>query len=168
MRALEREDARTVLPWFNDPEIVRFIDRHKPISAYAEEDYIAALEKKPNEVVFGIAEKANDRLIGCLGLMDIRLKDRHAGFGITVGVKECWGRGFGAEATRLLLDYAFDTLNLNRIWLQVYEYNERALSSYRKLGFTTEGTLRQHTFRDGRYWDVHVMGMLRDDLAKMG
>ena len=59
--------------------------------------------------------------------------------------------------------YAFRTLNLNRIWLHVFEFNERALRAYEKVGFVREGVLRQDVFREGRYWNTVVMGILRDE-----
>jgi RimJ/RimL family protein N-acetyltransferase len=80
-----------------------------------------------------------------------------------LGEPEEWGKGYGSEATRLVLRYAFETLNLNRVWLHVYEYNERGLRAYEKAGFRREGRLRQEMFRDGRYWDTIVMGILRDE-----
>jgi RimJ/RimL family protein N-acetyltransferase len=104
-----------------------------------------------------------DRLIGCLGLHEMDLRNRHAVFGISVGDKSYWGKGHGSEATRLILDHAFLTLNLNRVWLQVFEYNPRGIRCYEKIGFRHEGRLRQHVYRDGRYWDTLVMGILCSD-----
>src|SRR5206468_7752591 len=74
-----------------------------------------------------------------------------------------WGKGYGTEATRLMVQYAFDTLNLNRVWLHVLEYNERGIRCYEKVGFKKEGLLRQEHFRDGRYWDTHLVAILRDE-----
>jgi RimJ/RimL family protein N-acetyltransferase len=74
-----------------------------------------------------------------------------------------WGKGHGTEATRLVLGHAFDTLNLNRVWLHVYEYNEAGLRLYQKVGFRTEGRLREDNVRDGRYRDTLVMAVLREE-----
>ena len=93
--------------------------------------------------------------------MDVRC--RHAAFGITIGCKDAWGKGHGTEATRLVVGHAFQVLNLNRVWLYVYEFNPRGIRVYEKVGFRTEGRLRQDAFRDGRYWDTIVMGLLRDE-----
>jgi diamine N-acetyltransferase len=80
-----------------------------------------------------------------------------------LGEKSAWDKGYGTEATRLMVRYAFDTLNLNRVWLHVYEDNEHALHVYPKVGFRIEGRLRQSFFRDGRYWDTLVMAVLREE-----
>ncbi len=88
---------------------------------------------------------------------------RRASFGILIGDKAAWGKGYGSEATRLMLRHAFETLNLNRVWLHVYEYNQRGIRAYEKVGFRREGVLRQDTFRDGRYWDTIAMAVLREE-----
>src|SRR5262249_47639304 len=110
-----------------------------------------------------IAVRATDALVGVTGLHQTDLRNRHASFGIVIGEKEAWGRGYGTEATALLVRHAFETLNLNRVWLHVFEDNERGIRAYEKVGFQKEGRLRQDTFREGRYWDTFVMGILREE-----
>ena len=114
-------------------------------------------------MVFGIALKKDDRLIGNTAFHAVHTKDRNAGFGILIGDKTEWDRGYGTEATALMVEYGFRTLNLNRIWLHVYEYNARGQRAYEKVGFRVEGTLRKHCYREGTYWDVIVMGILREE-----
>jgi RimJ/RimL family protein N-acetyltransferase len=82
------------------------------------------------------------------------LKNRSACFGITIGAKDEWGKGYGTETTVLMVRYAFETLNLNRVWLHVFEYNQRGLRTYDKIGFKREGVLRQDHYQNGRYWDT--------------
>jgi RimJ/RimL family protein N-acetyltransferase len=102
-------------------------------------------------------------LIGAAGLHEVDFKNRHAAFGLSLGDKEEWGKGYGTEATALVVKYAFETLNLNRVWLHVFEYNERAVRVSEKTGFRHEGVLRQDTYREGRYWNTHVMAILREE-----
>jgi RimJ/RimL family protein N-acetyltransferase len=135
------------------------------VSLRAEEEFLDRVSQG-DDVALAIVLRAGDRLVGGTGLHDIDQRCRKAQFGIFLGPREEWGQGHGTEATRLLLDYAFATLNLNRVWLQVYEYNERGLRAYEKVGFRREGVLRQDTFRDGRYWDTVVMGLLRQEWDK--
>ena len=89
--------------------------------------------------------------------------DRWGEIGILIGDKEFWNRGYGTDATRALVRWGFDGLNLNRIWLRVYEDNARAIRCYEKVGFRIEGRLRQDRFRDGRYLDTIIMAILRDE-----
>src|SRR5207253_3866380 len=143
LRPLEREDAKQCVAWFNDPEITRLILTYRPVNLHAEEEFIDKTLQSEHDLVLGIASRQDDRLIGGTGLHQIDFKNRHAGFGITIGEKEAWGKGCGTEATRLMVQHAFETLNLNRVWLHVYEYNERGLRVYERIGFQKEGVLRQ-------------------------
>jgi UDP-4-amino-4,6-dideoxy-N-acetyl-beta-L-altrosamine N-acetyltransferase len=163
LRPLEREDAAIILPWVNDPEVTRHLLLHRPINLRAEEDYIDRLYQSEQDVYLGIAIRKDDRLIGGCALHRIDAKNRSTSFGIFLGDKDSWGRGHGTEATRLLVGYAFETLNLNRVWLHVFEDNAGAIRCYEKVGFQREGLLRQDYFRAGRYWNTVVMGILREE-----
>jgi RimJ/RimL family protein N-acetyltransferase len=163
LRPLERDDAPTLVPWINDPEVTHTLVMHRPINLMAELTFLDRMHQSEHDIVLGIALVADDRLIGVTGLHLIDSKNRHTMLGIMLGAKEEWGKGYGTEAARLAVGYAFETLNLNRVWLHVYEYNLRGLRSYERVGFRREGLLRQETFRAGRYWDTIVMGLLREE-----
>lgn len=163
LRPLEREDAPQVVCWFNDPEVTRTLLVYRPMSVQAEVAFIETINKDEHDIVLGIAIKQTDRLIGVTGLHQMELKNRHTNFGICIGEKSEWGKGYGTEATRLMVKYAFETLNMNRVWLHVYEYNERGVRAYEKVGFKREGVLRQETYREGRYWDTITMAILREE-----
>lgn len=85
---------------------------------------------------------------------------------IEIGEKECWGRGYGTDALRTLVRFGFEEMNLNRIALDVYDFNERAIASYLKCGFIEEGRRRQDIYKGGRHIDVVMMALLRDDWEK--
>jgi RimJ/RimL family protein N-acetyltransferase len=163
LRPLERGDARTLVAWLNDPEVTRFLRAYRPMTLAAEEEFLRRAAESDKDLALGVMTRAAGQFIGVAGLHDLDGRNRHAQFGVTLGDKESWGKGYGTEVTQLVVRYAFETLNLNRVWLHVYEYNPRALRVYEKVGFRTEGRLRQDTFRDGRYWDTFVMAVLRDE-----
>src|SRR5262245_46665256 len=119
LRPVERDDASTILPWINDPEIRPFIRRYRPMNLTAEADYIDRLASDETNVVLVIALKDGDLPIGVTGLHGIEPRNRSAEFGITIGEKSHWSQGYGTEATRAIVDYGFGTLNLNRIVLHV-------------------------------------------------
>jgi RimJ/RimL family protein N-acetyltransferase len=163
LRPVDKADAPTLVSWFNDPELTRFLLWYRPMNLSQEEAFLDKIHASETDLILGIVTREGDRLIGCLGLHQVDIRNRHAVFGISVGDKTYWGKGHGTEAARLIIDHAFLTLNLNRVWLEVFEYNQRAMRCYEKLGFRHEGRLRQHVYRDGRYWDSLVMGILRSD-----
>jgi RimJ/RimL family protein N-acetyltransferase len=135
---------------------------HRPMNRQCEEEFIKRVTGGAN-VTLGIALKNDDRLIGTIGLSPADPRERKAELGISIGAKEEWNKGYGSEALILILRHGFETLNLNRISLRVYEYNARAIRAYEKTGFIGEGTLRQDAYRKGRFWDTIVMSILRSE-----
>lgn len=171
-RAVEKEDLPTFVRWLNDPEVQQGITIFHPFSQAQEENWFENMLKRPvEEQVLGIEVNEpsgeegmkNWKLIGSLGFMDISWRIRSAEFGIMIGEKNYWGKGYGTEAVRLLTKYGFNTLNLNRISLRVFEDNHRAIRAYEKAGFTLEGRMRQAEFHHGKYLDVLIMSVLRSD-----
>jgi RimJ/RimL family protein N-acetyltransferase len=163
LRPLERADAPVLLPWFNDPEVTRTLLRYRPLNLQEEEAFLDRMSESEHDLALGVVVRANDQLVGATGFHHMDFRNRHCSFGISIGEKSEWGKGYGTEATALMVQYAFDTLNLNRVWLHVYEYNQRGLRAYEKVGFKREGVLRQECYREGRYWDTIVMAILRDE-----
>jgi len=171
-RAAEREDLPTFVRWINDPEVQQGIGIYLPYSQVAEENWFESMLKHPlDEHVLAIEVRqpaANGgeeswKLIGSCGFSDIDRRNRSAEFGINIGEKDYWNRGYGTEAVRLLVKYGFNTLNLHRIFLRVFETNPRAVRAYEKAGFTHEVRYRQAEFRNGKYIDMLVMSILRDE-----
>jgi RimJ/RimL family protein N-acetyltransferase len=99
--------------------------------------------------------------LGYIELADFDWHSGNAWMGIGIGEREYWGRGFGLEAIRILLKLAFHEWNLQRVSLGVNGYNERAIRAYEKAGFKLEGSLRNYVQRNGKRWDMHMMGVLR-------
>ncbi|NPV07934.1 MAG: GNAT family N-acetyltransferase [Anaerolineae bacterium] len=167
LRPVTREDLPRYVEWIADPEVRRHLNFYRPLSLEDEEHWFERLRGDGGQEVFAI-ETLEGRHIGGIGLHGIHTRYRLAEAGIFIGAKECWGRGYGTDAMRLLLAFAFDQLNLHRVFLNVHSDNLRALRSYEKCGFVLEGTLRQAAYKDGRYWDVHVMAVLKDEFERIG
>ncbi len=178
-RGVEREDLPTFVQWLNDPDVIQGILVHNPISQADEENWFERMVKRPpDEHVFGIearqpGERANKidaeaatetwKLIGTFAFDGIDWRNHSAEFGIMIGDKSYWNRGYGTEAVRLLCQHGFKTLNLNRIFLHVFETNPGAIRAYEKAGFIQEGCERQAEFKHGRFIDVLRMSLLRDE-----
>jgi len=164
LRPLNKKDAAAFVPWVNDPEVIRTLAiGTQTLDVRAEEVFIEKTNASAHDEVFGIVVKATDQLIGSTGLDQIDFRHRRANFGIMVGEKSEWGKGYGTEATALVVQYAFAVLDLNRVQLFVYEYNPYAIRAYGKVGFQSEGLLRQDHFYAGRHWDTIVMAIVRDE-----
>ena len=164
LRAIERDDVPTFVRWFNDPEVRKYLLMHAPMSMAQEERWFAGLADR-EDFIFAIDANRDGQWlhIGNTGLHQFDWKHRSAIFGIVLGEKDYWGQGYGADAARTMLRFAFETLNLNRVELEVFEYNPRAIRCYEKAGFQREGTRRQSHFYAGRYWDAHIMAALQKE-----
>jgi RimJ/RimL family protein N-acetyltransferase len=106
-------------------------------------------------------ERESDTAIGVTSLINIDTKNRNAECIIDIGEKEYWGKGYDSESLKLLLEYAFKELNLHRVSLRVFSFNERAIHIYNKLGFKKEGVLRESLFRNGKWHDIITIGILK-------
>jgi len=169
LRPVEREDLSRYVAWFNDPEVRQGLERLLPMSSDEEESWFQSLSSRsPFERPFAldVLEAGVWRHIGGCGIHHFEPVHRNAELGIVIGEKDYWHRGFGRAAMRTLLSYSFDTLNLNRVYLHVLSFNERAIRLYRRLGFREEGRLRQDYFHLGCYHDTLVMGLLREEWAE--
>jgi RimJ/RimL family protein N-acetyltransferase len=147
--------------WVSDPAKWSTLGRFLPVNDVREREWIEKLYKDDRDIALGIAVKEGDRLIGVAGLHAISPVNRSATFGIIIGDREFQSKGYGTEATRLMLKYGFEELNLNRIELAVFADHERAVRCYQRAGFVIEGRARQAWFRNGRYHDDLRMAILR-------
>jgi RimJ/RimL family protein N-acetyltransferase len=164
LRGAGPEDAETCAPWFNDSEVIRYLNAgSRPNLIETSREFLAQAAQSSTDVVFAIIERESRRHIGNTALHRIDSVRRSAVFGIVIGVPEYWGKGYGTEATRLVVDYAFRRLNLHRVELEVAAAHAIARRAYERVGFQIEGTRRDAMFVDGAYADALVMAVLRPD-----
>jgi len=167
LRAPEMGDAERGYHWFNDPEVTRFLEIRYPISIQTERQLYEERFIRPRPDALFLAIETKDGVhIGNISLGNISREDGRAELGIAIGEKDSLDKGYGSDAVATLLDFAFNQMNLRRVWLTTKEFNKRAIACFKKCGFKEEGVLRQHYYGDGRYWDVVVMGVLKEDFLR--
>jgi diamine N-acetyltransferase len=166
LRAAERDDLPRFVTWLNDPEVRQYLLINRPLSMAQEEHWFENMQKQPaSEQVLVIEVKAGEewKPIGNVSFNQIDWINRSAEIGIFIGEKPFWSQGYGRETMKVMLKYGFDTLNLNRIFLRVFEHNKRGIRAYEYAGFQHEGRLRQAQYLDGCYCDVLLMSVLRSE-----
>jgi len=166
LRAVERSDLPRFVEWLNDADVMAGLSMYLPLSQDDEESWFDEMRKHPAEqhpLVIEVRNQDSWQPIGDCGFNTIDQHSRSAEIGIFIGRKDLWNRGYGTETMCLLLKHGFHTLNLNRIFLRVYETNKGAIRSYEKAGFVHEGRMRQAQFRNGKYEDVLLMSVLRSE-----
>ena len=166
LRAAEHDDLPRFVAWLNDPEVRQFLLIQWPMSLAQEERWFESMQKEPvSEQVLVIEVDTGEGWmpLGNTSFHKIDWVSRSAEIGIFIGEKLYWNQGIGRESVRLMVHYGFNTLNLNRVYLRVFEHNVRGIRSYEHAGFQHEGRLRQAQFIDGQYRDVLLMSVLRSE-----
>ncbi len=152
MRPVMKSDVPSLTRWINDPEVRQFLKSYLPMSDSDETAWVESLSsRKPTNICFMLVVK--NIAIGTMGLHNISFKDGVATTGALIGEKEYWGKGYGSEAKMLLLDYAFNTLNLRKICSNVIAFNTRSHKYSLRCGYHEEGRRKRQHFQNGRYWD---------------
>jgi len=166
LRATERDDLLRFKAWLNDPQVRDNLLLFLPLSLVEEERWFENMLQLPpaeHALVIEIRQGEGWQPIGNCSFLHIDWRCRSSEIGIFIGEKSLWNQGYGSETMRLLLRHGFKTLNLNRIFLRVYETNLGGIRAYEKAGFVHEGRLRQAEYRDGSYIDVLFMSVLRSE-----
>ena len=167
LRPAERSDIPLFVRWLSDARTTRNLALRSPLSIALEERWFDDLLEHHgrDRWHFVICLLGDGRAVGSLDLHEIDYTNGGAGLGIQVGDPEDRSKGYGADALGLLLDFAFDQLRLERVWLDVYASNPDARRLYERVGFIHEVTFRHGVFRGGRYEDVDRLGILRTEWA---
>lgn len=165
LSAIDKEEMVEDAAWISDAEIGHFLGVKAPIgrdgaTRFAEE-FLAQVGKTIHP--FGISLLADNRRVGSAALRGHDHENGSAEVGIFLTDPRLLGQGLGTDALNCLVDHGFGELRLERIWLQVFDYNERGRRSYEKAGFRTDATLRHARFHRGVHHDVHLMSILRAD-----
>ena len=160
----QMEDAKKWVEWFNNPEVCLPLgdEAYRPYSLEKAREDLAGIIRDQS-YIFTVVTLDGDRPIGRGLLFALDPIDRRAMLGIAIGEKAYWGQGYGTEATRLLVDYGFNLLNLNNIMLGVFAFNERAIACYHKVGFKEIGWRRQARIIGGQKYDVLLMDILAEE-----
>ncbi len=165
LTACTLNDVPTMLKWYQDDVLLRLLDTQpaKPRTEGGLTDWISNHHKATDAFLFGVRLTADDTLIGCIELDGIMWTHQTTWLAIAIGDETHRGKGYGREALELALRFAFQELNLHRVQLTVFSYNERAIALYEKIGFTREGVYRECLQRDGCRHDMILYGLLRDE-----
>lgn len=165
LRAYTKDDLPLVRAYLNEIEVGQMLRGGIlfPFRPEDEEKWYEALDaNSEKEYGFAIETKDDGTYLGGCGVHAIDAKNRVATVGIFLG-KEHLEQGYGTDALRVLVDFCFNEVNLNKVRLNVFSFNKRAIRCYEKVGFKREGVLRQEIYRGGEYHDTLVMGILRGE-----
>jgi len=165
LREYRKEDILMRLNYINDAEMLNLLisDIPYPITQHEEEKWLNSISALGDTYKFAIETLDDSKFIGGCSINDVDWKNSVATVGIFIGDKSCWGKGYGTDAMRTLMNFIFMQMNINKVKLTCYSFNDRAIKSYKKCGFSIEGVLRQEIYKNGNYHDKIIMGILREE-----
>jgi len=168
LRPVLREDLPRLTVWINDPQVTKNLFAFHPYTPEDEEAWVRKIsENHGKSEVLAIVLEDSDEAIGVIDLRGIDPRNGHAEMGFSIGNKAYWNQGYGTEAQMLILEYAFNTLNLRKVCCTVNEANPRSRRCLEKCGYREEGRLKEHFYSQGRFLDVFQMAVFKADFLKI-
>ncbi len=167
LRPMKNSDKDKTLKWKNNLNIRKMALYHPfPITDELESEQFDNIltDKNNKDIYLAICLNGEKKLVGFTTLRDINWVKRNCEAGCIIGERKYRGQGIGKETTLLLIKYAFDYLNLHKIYLKILAENKVSIHLAKKLNFKQEGLLKEEFFWDGKYWDVLVLGMVNDNM----
>lgn len=162
LRHLNEDDVPVMTHWLNDPEVTQYITINHPMTLEQELEYLKSNTGKQDKILLGI-ETNEGVYIGNISIDKINNVDRTATTGTIIGEKKYWGKGYGTEAKMLLLNYAFNTLNIRKIHSSAISFNERSVNYQKKTGAVIEGILKKQIYKNGKYHDQVMLSIFKED-----
>jgi len=167
LRAVEREDLILFRDWRNIVDFRKNFREVRELGLVDQEKWFESLQTtKHINFMFTIVDLGMNKPIGAAGLLYVNWINRAADFSFYIGENESYidDNGMAGEAVELLINYGFNNLNLNKIWMELYEFDLKKIDFFKnEFDFKTDGVLRQNCFEGGKYWDSHIISLINNE-----
>lgn len=161
--SIEREDLPLLREWRNRTDYRKYFREYKEISSDMQNSWFENnVLKDPSTIMFSIKDIKTNELLGCCGLCYINWVHRNADLSLYIGWNNEYidQKGFAEESCKLLFNYGFNELGLQKIWTEIYEFDNKKYELYHKMGFHDDGILRNQYFYDGKWWNSYILSLL--------
>lgn len=166
IRPITEADTDKIVKWRNAPSVMEHFIYRTPLTREDHLNWFYNRVRTGEVFQFMIIDEEAGEEVGSVYLRDVDLQNKKCEYGIFIGEDSCRGKGIGSAAAKLALDFAFEKLKLNRVFLRVFADNTRAIKSYENAGFVCEGKFRDDVIIDGKAYDMVFMGILREEWKK--
>ncbi len=170
LRAVEKEDLPILRDWRNNDNFRKHFREIRELSLYNQDKWIEKTNNSPGDFMFVIVNLKTGKPIGAAGLLYTNWIIRSSDFSFYIGEGDKYidDEGYALDAAKTLIKYGFNVLNLNKIWMELYEFDTMKLDFFLgSLGFEKDGKLRQNCFADGKYWDSYLISLISEDYKKL-
>lgn len=166
LHAVEKEDLQQFRDWRNNSDFRKYFREYRELNVRQQEIWFEEkVVKDPTSLMFSIKRNDDNELLGCCGFVYINWVHRNADLSLYIGWQGAYidDEGYAEDSCRLLLDYGFNELCLNKVWSEIYEFDVKKKALYDKFGFQQDGLLRQNYWYDGRWWDSRILSKLSNE-----
>jgi RimJ/RimL family protein N-acetyltransferase len=165
LRAVEKDDLILLRDWRNNSDFRKNFREHKELNILNQENWFNRTYSNPNDFMFVIVDLENNEPIGAGGLLYTNWINRSADFSFYIGRDKVYiDENYAFDAAQTLIKYGFEDLNLNKIWMELYEFDQKKLDFFKnRFDFKVDGKLRQNAFHEGKYWDSYIISILKDE-----
>jgi len=170
LHAVEKTDLDQLRDWRNNSEYRKYFREYRELSNEDQKSwYENEVINNPETIMFSIRRNEDDFLLGCCGFVYYKHIHKHADLSLYIGWDDQYidNNGYAKEACELLMAYGFNELCLNKIWTEIYEFDDRKRELYLGLGFLQDGLLRQNYWYNGRWWDSRILSILFSDFKQV-
>ncbi len=166
LRPLSSEDVNaTYLRWLTDPQTNQFMEtRHRPQTMQTICEFVARVNARDDEFLFGICLKKDGRHIGNIKVGPVKQNHSVADVSLFIGERDCWGHGLATDAIRAVSRFAFTSMNVDKLNAVAYAANRGSIGAFLRAGYVQEGLRRKHYILDGRPADVAELGLCAEDV----
>jgi RimJ/RimL family protein N-acetyltransferase len=166
LRAVEENDLIQLKNWRNLSNFRKNFREHRELNDYNQSEWYNSINKNKNDYMFSIVRIEDNSLIGAAGLLYINWINRSADFSFYIGFENLYidKMGYAEESIKLLLDYGFCQLNLNKVWMELYEFDNEKIEIFtNSFNFKVDGILRENCYQDGKFWNSYIISLLKKD-----
>jgi len=163
---VDKGDLKQLMDWRNNAEFRKYFREYRELNTSLQERwYEEKVLRDPSTIMFSIRGLEDNKLLGCSGLVYIDWISRHADISLYVGWKDSYidDEGYAEESCRLLINYGFKELSLNKLWTEIYAFDKKKKKLYDKVGFKVDGVLRENYFYNGKFWNSYILSILASE-----
>jgi RimJ/RimL family protein N-acetyltransferase len=168
LRAIEEKDLEQLKLWRNEEDFKKHFREYQELNDVSQMKWFnTEVNNNHRVIMYSIEKKSDGALIGCCGLTYINWIHRNADLSLYIGQNMSYidEEGYAFEAAKILLDYSFNQLNLNKVWTEIYEFDSKKTKFLLDLGFSLDGSLRSNYYYDGYWWDSKIYSILKNEVT---